>query len=72
MSTHTNRLLRHDPRSMAKARLDYLKSQQITDERAPDRQFGVVGGMVIAAALSALLWPGLWFLGGLAIGLVLP
>lgn len=59
-------------REHMRASIDRLMSQQITDERAPDRQFGVVGGMVIAAAASALLWPGLWFLGGLAIGMVLP
>lgn len=61
-------------RAHMKSRYDAVMSQQIVDddEQATDRRFGVVGGMVIAAAASALLWPGLWFLGGLAIGLVLP
>lgn len=68
MSTHTNRLLTHDPRSMAKARYDRLMSQQVTDERAPDRQFGIPGAIVIASALSVPIWVCIAFVIGTIFG----
>lgn len=55
----------YDPgRDHMKARLDQIKAE----ERAPDRQFGVVGGLVIALAASLPLWWLIVFVIGLLIG----
>lgn len=63
----------YDPgRDHMRASIDRLISQEIAAERVPDRQFGPIGGLVIAAAASLPLWWLIVFVIGLLIGWRLP
>lgn len=51
-------------RARMKARLDQIKAE----ERAPDRQFGIPGAIVIASALSLPIWVCIAFIVGMIFG----
>lgn len=61
----------YDPgREIMKARIDEINAIATPRHGGTDRT-NPIAGWIVAVGSSVVLLPGLWFLGGLAIGLVL-